>query len=660
MGGHAAGSPAEGGASPPAPQAAGEEAIAIGSAETFDQFSGMIVGNLPENLTFEMGSTSSPRSDDGCSGGSTVDGQAGKAALQGEGTRRRCLVFPVSIFFIVTNEFCERFCFYGMKTILPIYLTQWLAFSQNTSTTLIHSFNFGAYFSALLGGILSDNLLGKFRTILYLSIVYAVGSIIMSVSAVPGVMPGDPPHWGGAAVGLLLIALGTGGIKPCVASFGGDQFGPHQLTELSIFFALFYFSINAGSVLSMFLTPLLRTKVHCFGQQSCYPLAFGVPAILMAVSIVIFVAGSRLYKREAARNNVVVTFITVVATASTIRAKRALVALSKGRRHDGAASQEESDDEQARLLVLSGKAHAGGPAGTADEASSAACGQEGGAAAGKSHWLYYVADRYDRCMIEDVRQVLSLLVLFLPITIFWALFEQQGSWWVYQAFLMDNKVSLFGGKWVFSIIPEQMGLANAFLILVLIPLFSHVIYPACERLGLPMRPAFRIGTGMVLSTLSFVITALLQYTIMSRGTFASVPLGRSGGGGALLEVAGTDAAEENLACIEGCVNILWQLPQYLVITTAEVLVAITGLEFAYSQAPTSMKSVCSAAWLLTVAGGDLIVIIVTLIDPVSWLSSASNQMTLNFFLWSILMALATVAFVRLSTAYTYKVGRQEQ
>jgi len=87
-------------------------------------------------------------------------------------------------------------------------------------------------------------------------------------------------------IGLALIAIGTGGIKPCVSAFGGDQFKlPEQASQLSSFFSVFYFSINAGSLLSTFVTPIFRKDVHCFGDDTCYPLAFGVPAVLMIVSL---------------------------------------------------------------------------------------------------------------------------------------------------------------------------------------------------------------------------------------------------------------------------------------------------------------------------------------------------------------------------------------
>lgn len=86
--------------------------------------------------------------------------------------------------------------------------------------------------------------------------------------------------------GLLCIAIGSGGIKPCVSAFGGDQFKlPEQLKQLAAFFSVFYFAINAGSLISTFLTPILRADMPCFGDMDCFPLAFGVPAALMSISI---------------------------------------------------------------------------------------------------------------------------------------------------------------------------------------------------------------------------------------------------------------------------------------------------------------------------------------------------------------------------------------
>lgn len=88
-------------------------------------------------------------------------------------------------------------------------------------------------------------------------------------------------------VGLSLIALGTGGIKPCVAAFGGDQFEEKHAEERTRYFSVFYLSINAGSLISTFITPMLRGDVQCFGED-CYALAFGVPGLLMVIALVCY------------------------------------------------------------------------------------------------------------------------------------------------------------------------------------------------------------------------------------------------------------------------------------------------------------------------------------------------------------------------------------
>ncbi len=98
-------------------------------------------------------------------------------------------------------------------------------------------------------------------------------------------------------IGLILIAFGTGGIKPCVVSFGADQFTlPQQREEMSTFFGIFYASINFGSMISTILTPIFR-KQKCMGEDECYALAFGVPAALMLVAVSELVARI-MYPRE--------------------------------------------------------------------------------------------------------------------------------------------------------------------------------------------------------------------------------------------------------------------------------------------------------------------------------------------------------------------------
>lgn len=119
-------------------------------------------------------------------------------------------------------------------------------------------------------------------------------------------------------IGLSLIALGSGGIKPCVAAFGGEQFKmPQQAKQLGIFFSLFYFSINLGSFISTSVTPILREQ-KCFGMIDCFPLGFGLPAALMAASIVIFLIGKFLYKILPPQGNMLVKVCKCIGVSSII------------------------------------------------------------------------------------------------------------------------------------------------------------------------------------------------------------------------------------------------------------------------------------------------------------------------------------------------------
>ena len=152
--------------------------------------------------------------------------------------------FPKHVILIILNELCERFSYYGLRTVLILYLTQFIKINDNTATAYYHAFTMICYFTPVIGAIISDGYIGKFRTILYISIVYCIGELILSLTAMK---PLGAPNLIGPLVGLTVIGLGTGGIKPCVSAFGGDQFKNEQKKHLDTFFSMFYLSINIGA-----------------------------------------------------------------------------------------------------------------------------------------------------------------------------------------------------------------------------------------------------------------------------------------------------------------------------------------------------------------------------------------------------------------------------
>jgi len=204
---------------------------------------------------------------------------------------------PSGVPYIVGNEAAERFSFYGMKSILVVFMTQHLLaatggpdfMTETESREWMHLFVASAYFFPVIGGVVADAFLGKYRTILLLSLVYCAGHLCLALMDMPQPLLAAtlaPRGW--LLAGLALVAVGSGGIKPCVSAHVGDQFGRSNRHLLERVFGWFYFAINFGSFFSTLLTPWLLEH-HGPGW------AFGVPGILMAAATVVFWAGRHTF-----------------------------------------------------------------------------------------------------------------------------------------------------------------------------------------------------------------------------------------------------------------------------------------------------------------------------------------------------------------------------
>jgi POT family proton-dependent oligopeptide transporter len=200
--------------------------------------------------------------------------------------------WPPQIKYIVGNEACERFSYYGMRSILAGYITGellkgGLGQSADFSTEVIHLFVFVNYFMPLLGAWLSDKLIGRYHTILWVSLFYCAGHGVLACSDFVGGVHGKLIC---LYTGLALIAFGSGGIKPCVSAFMGDQFRPDQGHLMQKAYGAFYWSINFGSFFSFLVIPWVK-------NHHGYSLAFGVPGILMGIATFIFWLGTKHYVR---------------------------------------------------------------------------------------------------------------------------------------------------------------------------------------------------------------------------------------------------------------------------------------------------------------------------------------------------------------------------
>ncbi|XP_072541890.1 solute carrier family 15 member 1 [Salminus brasiliensis] len=350
-----------------------------------------------------------------------------------------------------------------MRAVLVLYFRYFLRWDDDLATSIYHAFVALCYLTPILGAIVADSWLGKFKTIIYLSIVYAIGQIVMAVSAINDITDADRDgtpdnmtvHVALAMCGLILIALGTGGIKPCVSAFGGDQFDDHQTRQRSTFFSVFYLCINAGSLLSTLITPILRGQdcgIHT--QQKCYPLAFGVPAALMVVSLIVFIAGSGMYVKAAPKGNIMMDVCNCIGFAINNRFKHRSSTYPK-----------------------------------------------------RAHWLDWADEKYDKLLIAQIKMVLKVLFLYIPLPMFWTLFDQKGSRWTLQATTMDGT---FG---TLVLQPDQMQTVNPILILTLVPIMDRVVYPLIKKCGFNFTPLKRMTVGMFLAAMAFVSAALVQVEI---------------------------------------------------------------------------------------------------------------------------------------------------
>jgi proton-dependent oligopeptide transporter, POT family len=398
--------------------------------------------------------------------------------------------YPPGIPYIVGNEAAERFSYYGMNSILVVFMTQYMMTAQGqpdhmTATQAeawYHTFVSAVYFLPILGALLADAMLGKYLVILLLSVFYCFGHFTLAMN----------DTWLGLVIGLTLIAFGAGGIKPCVSANVGDQFGATNQHLLPKIFNWFYFSINLGSAFSTLLIPWLldpfkappwlvahlpASWIHflelCHGPR----VAFGVPGIAMLIATVIFWMGRR-------------KFVHIP------------------------------------------------PAGLAA----------------------YTRELFQRGNMEALG---NLLILVPFAAMFWALWQQNFSSWVIQSEKMDRR--LFGHDWL----PAQIQTVNPIFVLLMLPLFSYVIYPAAARL-VKVTPLRRFGAGLWAVIVSFLIIWWIQTRI--------------------------DAGQQP--------HILWQILAFVVLTAGEVLLSVTHLEFAYTQAPKKMKALVMCTYLGSIALGN--------------------------------------------------------
>ncbi len=377
---------------------------------------------------------------------------------------QRLKLHPTGFWFVFWGELAERASFYGMRTILALYLTTVLMYQKSEGAAIMQFFIAACYLAPLFGGWLADRYLGRFKTILYFSVPYIAGHLIL------GGIQSRPAMF----VALAFLAFGSGSIKPNTSTLMGaiydEQKRSFLLTEA---FSYFYAAVNIGAAVSSLFLPLVRDK---YG----YGIALGIPAALMVVAFGFFAAGKRFYPKENVR----------ALPKKTVAQK-------------------------------------------------------------KSEW-------------ETLARIAGIFAL---IAVFWLVYDQSASTWIY--FAKDHcNLDLWPG---FSVTPDQVQGVNPVLIVMLTPVFNAVWEMWKKKRGgsdVPDTRKMLIGFVIVIACMAMMAYAGFQAM-----------------GGAKVSV--------------------WYLViATFIITLSELCISVVGLEFAYKQAAPGTKSVVTAAFLFTVTIGD--------------------------------------------------------
>lgn len=496
---------------------------------------------------------------------------------------------PRQIPYIIATEGCERFSFYGMRNILtPFLVSTLLLFLPIDERSLaakdvFHTFVIGVYFFPLLGGWLADRFFGKYHTVLWLSMVYVAGHACLALFD-------DQPT--GFYTGLFLIALGSGGIKPLVSAFVGDQFDSSNKHRAKVVYDGFYWIINFGSFFASLLMPL-------FLRDLGPAVAFGIPGALMAIALVVFWLGRHRYVRVPPTQPNPHSLLRV--------ARTALLARAPGQARPGLWTAGLG--AVAAVAALATIPRLGFVIG--------ACLALGALLAfgglGTAMQLNRARGTHPDEAVDGVRGVLRVLVVFALVTPFWSLFDQKASTWVLQGAAMAKPA------WFHE---AQMQALNPMLVLLLIPFNNLVLFPVMRRVGIEPTALRRMGAGIALAALAWVAAGALQLAL---------------DGGSAISIA-------------------WQILPYALLTLGEVLVSATGLEFAYSQAPPSMKGSIMSFWMLSVTFGNLWVLLadagVRNAAVSDWIATSDfSETAFLMFFFAGFAALAALAFALYARRY---------
>ncbi|XP_057777726.1 protein NRT1/ PTR FAMILY 8.3-like [Salvia miltiorrhiza] len=514
--------------------------------------------------------------------------------------------------FILGTECCERLAYYGIATNLVSYLTKNLHQGNVAAATTVTTWQGTCYLTPLIGAVLADAYWGRYWTIAAFSTLYFIGMCTLTASAtVPYFKPPECvdsvcPSASAAQyaiffVGLYLTALGTGGIKPCVSSFGADQFDDTDHVESvkkGSFFNWFYFSINIGALISSSLIVWIQ-------DNAGWGLGFGIPALFMGFAIASFFSGTNLYRFQRPGGSPVTRMCQVLV--ASFRKWNLAVPDDSSLLYE--LPDKNSAIEGSRKLLHTDELKCLDKAAVISDAES-------------KHEDY--SNAWNLCTVTQVEE-LKILIRMFPIwatgIVFAAVYAQMSTMFVEQGMVMDTTIGSF------SIPAASLSTFDVISVIFWVPMYDRVLVPVAKMVTGQDRgftELQRMGVGLFLSILCMSAAAIVEIVRLSY----------------VVDTA-----------VVAPMSIFWQIPQYFLLGAAEVFTFIGQLEFFYDQSPDAMRSLCTALSLLTTALGNyLSSFILTVVTSLTtqggqpgWIPDNLNIGHLDYFFW----LLAALSFFNL-------------
>ncbi|KAL2254025.1 UNVERIFIED_CONTAM: Protein NRT1/ PTR FAMILY 4.6 [Sesamum indicum] len=539
--------------------------------------------------------------------------------------------------FVLVVEVLENLAYLANASNLVLYLSKFMNFSPSASANNVTNFMGTAFLLALLGGFLSDSYFTTYCIYLISAITEFLGLLMLTMQAhIPSLKPPfctsvnrnascQVAERGKAVLlfmGLYLVALGVGGIKGSLPPHGAEQFDErtrHGRKQRSTFFNYFVFCLSCGALIAV-------TFVVWIEDNKGWQWGFGIATAAILISIPIFLLGSATYRIKIPTGSPITTIVKVLVAAIykcwiSRKRKTAIENMST----TPTTTTEASEDEE----------HANGNVEIQTAAQDLKFLNRALETMPAPRWLHCNVKQ-----VEEVKSVIKILPIFMSTIMLHCCLAQLSTFSIQQAATMNTKIGSL------RIPPASLPVFPVLFIMILAPVYNHIVIPVSRKLTnteMGITHLQRIGTGLVLSIIAMATAALVE---IKRKKVALQ--------------SGLINSTEPLP-----ITFLWVALQYLFLGSADLFSLAGMMDFFFTEAPFSMRSLAtSLSWASLAMGYYLSSVLVELVNCITgtfrhtpWLYGSNlNHYHLERFYWfmCILSGLNFLHYLFWARRYSYK------